>query len=48
MIETIRVTLTLTNGQQIEGVKRILNGEHQDYADMCGNVIKDELIKEVG
>ena len=48
MIETIRVTLTLTNGQTIEGVKRILNGEHQDYADLCGNAIKPELIKEVG
>ena len=48
MIETIRVTLTLTNGQQIEGVKRIRDGQHQDYADLCGNVIKPELIKDVG
>ena len=47
-METIRVTLTLTDGQQIEGVKRIRDGQHIDYADMCGNTIKSELIKEVG
>lgn len=47
-METIRVTLTLTNGQQIEGVKRIRDGQHVDYADLCGNVIDNDMIKEVG
>lgn len=46
-METIRVTLTLTTGQQIEGVKRTRDGLHVDYADLCGNVIDGDLIKEV-
>lgn len=43
---TKRVTITKTDGDVIDGVRRHWP-DHIDYADMCGNVIPEDEIKEV-
>lgn len=43
---TTPVTLYLTDGRIIDGVNRHYCG-HIDHADLCGNVIPEDMIAEV-
>ena len=45
-MKTTRVTITKTDGSTVDGVRRH-RGSHVDYADLCGNVIPEDEIKEV-
>lgn len=45
-MNTERVTVTKTNSDAIEAVRRHWP-DHIDYADLCGNVIPEDEIKEV-
>ena len=45
-MKTTRVTITKTDGSSVDGVRRHRDN-HVDYADLCGNVIPEDEIKEV-
>ena len=45
-MKTTHVTITKTDGSTVDGVRR-RRDNHVDYADMCGNVIPEDEIKDV-
>ena len=46
-METKRVKITIGDGSVIDGVERHWIGGTVDWADLCGNVIDEDKIKEV-
>jgi len=46
-METTRIKIHLVDGYVIYGVERLWDDGHVDWADLCGNVIDEDKIKEV-